>query len=132
MRRLHSTFAHGPAGIGVLILRIVVGGALLTHAVMSLRDGAQSGAALLQAVTAALGVLLLAGLWTPFAGGFAALVSLWCAFSQTVDRWYCLRIAMLGLALALLGPGAWSVDARLYGWRRLDITERKKSNPGDP
>jgi hypothetical protein len=23
--------------------------------------------------------------------------------------------------LALLGPGAWSIDARLFGWRRIDV-----------
>ena len=129
MRRLYSTFAHGPAGVGLLIIRVVAGSALLTHAVMALRDGPQMGAALLDAFTAALGVLLLVGLWTPIAGGLAALDSLWSAYSQTADRWYCVMIGMLGLALALLGPGAWSIDARLFGWRRLEIKDSKKSDP---
>jgi putative oxidoreductase len=34
-------------------------------------------------------------------------------------------LGALGAALALLGPGAWSVDARLFGWKRLDIRSRK-------
>jgi len=30
-------------------------------------------------------------------------------------------LATLAIALALIGPGAWSVDARLFGWKRIDI-----------
>jgi hypothetical protein len=33
-------------------------------------------------------------------------------------------MGMLGAALALLGPGAWSVDARLFGWKRIRISEQ--------
>jgi hypothetical protein len=33
----------------------------------------------------------------------------------------------------LIGPGAWSIDARLFGWRRLEIRDRKSedSPPGE-
>ena len=27
----------------------------------------------------------------------------------------------MGAALELVGPGAWSVDARLFGWKRIDV-----------
>ena len=131
MRRLYSTFAHGPAGIGLLIIRMVVGFALLTHAVMALVDSPHMGIVLFSVFLATLGLLLLVGLWTPVAGVLAALASfadvvVW----QSADRWYCLRIGMLSFALALLGPGAWSVDARLFGWRRLEI--RDPQNPAPP
>jgi hypothetical protein len=26
----------------------------------------------------------------------------------------------------LIGPGAWSIDARLFGWRRLEIGDRNR------
>jgi len=30
-------------------------------------------------------------------------------------------LAALGAALAMVGPGAWSIDARLFGRKRIDI-----------
>jgi putative oxidoreductase len=32
-------------------------------------------------------------------------------------------LSSMGAALALLGPGAWSVDARLFGWKRINIQD---------
>jgi len=129
VRRLYSTFAHGPAGIGLLIIRVVAGVALLTHAIVALRDSPQAGVMLFSVFFATLGVLLLVGLWTPVAGALAGLASVAGAVRQSADGWYCLMVGMLSLALALLGPGAWSVDARLFGWRRLEIRDPKKPVP---
>ena len=71
------------------------------------------------------GILLLAGLWTPFAGALSAVIELWCAFSQPGDPLTQILLVTLGAALALVGPGAWSVDARLFGWKRINIRNRK-------
>lgn len=35
-------------------------------------------------------------------------------------------VAAICPALALLGPGAWSIDARLFGWKRIDIDREKE------
>jgi len=129
VRRLYSTFAHGPAGIGLLIIRVVAGVALLTHAILALRGSPHMGGMLFHAFSATLGVLLLLGLWTPVAGALAALAALAGADWQSADGWYCLMVGMLSLALALLGPGAWSVDARRFGWRRLEIRDPKNPVP---
>lgn len=80
----------------------------------------------------AAGVLLLSGLWTPPAAGVAVLAELWTFFTQFLAKHVCpfehLFLAVLGVALALLGPGAWSVDARLFG-RKLFVTRQRPTQP---
>ena len=82
----------------------------------------------LQIIGAGTGVLLLAGLWTPVAGTLAAIVKLWIAyspyFSHSGDPWIPIIQAVLGATLAMVGPGAWSIDARLFGRKRFDLPER--------
>lgn len=66
----------------------------------------------------------MAGLWTPIAGTLVALLGVWDGIAQAGDSWANVLLAAIGAALALLGPGAWSVDARLFGWKRIDVHKR--------
>ena len=92
---------------------------------MRLSGGASGWAFALALIVIALAILLIAGLWTPVAGALVALIEFWNAYSRSGDPWLYILLGTLGVALALLGPGAWSVDARLFGWKRIDIRDRK-------
>jgi uncharacterized membrane protein YphA (DoxX/SURF4 family) len=54
-------------------------------------------------------------------GSAAAMIELLITFSHMIDNATHIVLAILGLSLALLGPGAWSIDARIFGRKRIDI-----------
>jgi putative oxidoreductase len=125
LQRLFSTFPDGWPGIGLLLLRGGAAGVLIycgaggLVANPVLRVGSVTG-----------GTLLLAGLWTPVAGAMVALVELGSAFSlefsHPADRCLHLLLAVVAGAVAMLGPGAWSIDARLFGRKRFAIGGRRR------
>ena len=126
MRRLFSTFARGWPGAGLLLMRMVAGIALIDRGIARLSSGPPVLLAVLSVLTTVGGLLLLAGLWTPVAGIVVAAIEVWKIFLLPVNLWIYILLATLSAALAMLGPGAWSVDARLFGWKRIDIQDRKK------
>ena len=125
VRRLFSTFAHGAPGVGLLLLRVVAGIALVFQAAMALRSGPPLGPTILYVLTGVVGLLLLVGFWTPIAGTILAILASWSAFLHPADPLSWILLGTLGAALALLGPGGWSADARLFGWKRVELPDRK-------
>lgn len=133
MRRLFSTFAHGAPGLGLLLLRLAIGSALIYHAVVALARHVTLAPAALHSVLILVGTCLLLGVWTPFAGMLAALLTAIQIVSYPASGAPRIWITVIAVALTLLGPGAWSVDARLYGWKDIKILDRKRSDsPSSP
>lgn len=119
MRRLFSTFASGAPGAGLLLLRFAGASIFILNAADTAWYTAGSPALLLNVISLVLGVLLLAGVWTPVVATLAAVAALAKGWSDPVRSYWLL--GAICAALALLGPGAWSVDARVFGWKRIDI-----------
>ena len=107
-------------------MRLVAGITLVSRGIGGLQGEPQLERAITHVLSTGAGILLLAGLWTPIAGVLAAAIELWHTFSQPADALTHIMLATLATALALIGPGAWSVDARLFGWKRIDIRNPKK------
>jgi putative oxidoreductase len=130
MRQLFSSFPHGAPGIGLLLLRLASGSTSIYQGVTALAGGAPSAPAAFHTLLIFLGILLLAGLWTPVAGALVAVATIWEMVSHPSWRPPIASIAIMAAALALIGPGAWSVDAWLYGWKQIKISVRTQ-NPAD-
>ena len=127
MQRLFSGFAGGWPGTGLLLLRLLTGSALIHFGIASVREAPPLTIVVLQSIGVGAGSLLLVGLWTPAAGGLAAFVKVCIAFSRyfshSGDLWIPIIQVVLSAVLAMVGPGAWSIDARLFGRKRIDVPE---------
>jgi hypothetical protein len=105
----------------LLLVRLATGGTAIVHGTDLLRGGAHLNSILQGGVYFILGVLLVIGLWTPAAGALFAVLALARAYADAELRCYFVVAGTLGAALALIGPGMWSVDGRLFGWKRVEI-----------
>ena len=123
MSPVSSTFTDRLPSHGLLLLRVIVAITLIAR-VVQFKSGMPPEAVALYVIAAGAGLLLLLGLWTSVAGIIVALSDLVIAFTYSHDPWLRVLLASLGLALALLGPGSWSVDTWRSGWKRIQIRRR--------
>jgi len=118
-------FLRGWEGIGLLLMRLTCGGVLIREA-MSRISGIPAPESLVYiALLIPASLAILTGYRTRIAGtGIAALEVSLLALGEG-DAVVHSLLATLGAALALIGPGAWSLDARFSGWRRIHIPRRR-------
>jgi hypothetical protein len=124
LQRLFSTFANGLPGKGLLGLRIVLAAYVIQNCLTGDSNGTGLTQLMLRIISGAGGAFIFIGLWTPVAGASCALVELWAAASEPGDPWARVLAAAVGAGLAVLGPGAYSIDAHAYGRRRISTGAR--------
>ena len=111
-------FPGGMAGLGLIILRICAASSLLT---IAFGCGPFAFASWVAVGFGLLSLLVAVGALTPVACTVGALVEISCLLHrQGTDPRYTVFALLVIAALGLLGPGAFSIDARLFG-RRLII-----------
>lgn len=133
LRTLFSTFPSEWPGVGLLLLRALVGCSLIVQGMSYVQnDGLAAWG--LATLTFAGAALLLAGLMTPLvallvaAGGIGIALSLIPSPGQILFDSYLatINLIVLPVAIALLGPGAFSLDARMFGRREITIPSSSK------
>jgi uncharacterized membrane protein YphA (DoxX/SURF4 family) len=132
VQRFFSTFPEGFPGVGLLILRILVGLTAVTQGASSLTHGSDVGlvTVALAVAAAGAGVAVLLGFLTPGASVLAGAATLLLAAGTSsssileINMVVAACVAADAAALALLGPGAHSLDARLFGRREVVIPDR--------
>jgi uncharacterized membrane protein YphA (DoxX/SURF4 family) len=114
-------FPDGCPGCGLLLLRVVAGVILIHDGVAGLMGAPHRESLTLEVIAASAAIFLLVGLWTPIAGAVVAVTEIWIAVSGTDHVRGTIMLATTGVIMIALGPGARSVDALLFGRKRLDI-----------
>lgn len=130
MQRLFSTFANGWPGAGILLQRGLAGLLLFHDGIVQVIARPQATSVIPELIGAAAGVFLLVGLWTPVAGTAAAVVEVWLILTGIHEPWLPAISATLGATIAMIGPGAWSLDARIFGRKHIETRLPSKSRSG--
>lgn len=142
MQKYFSTFPDGRFGVGLLILRASAGvTTALFGAVLMSRLGAPAvqlahpGQLILNLLLITGGIFLILGFMTPFVSIIMAGCQLIAEFisltiaepvrSESFGSLAVLLLSFVTIVLFFLGPGAYAIDARLYGRRRIFIPSRK-------
>lgn len=121
IQRLFSTFPDSWPGAGLLLLRVAAGAPLITQGVCAAWIGAERIWLPLRLVEIVCGGLLLLGLWTPIAGVAQVVLQGWLVLTRGSPDPIHIAGSIIGLSIAALGPGAYSLDARLFGRKRIHL-----------
>lgn len=130
MQRLFSSFPGGWPGVGLLLLRVAVGISLLLQGAACLAGwdrGSWTWA--VGPLVLVIGAALLIGFMTPVAGALAVLGTAGIALARLPPRIpevfggapATIYMVVMAAAVLLVGPGAFSLDARWFGRREVVI-----------
>jgi uncharacterized membrane protein YphA (DoxX/SURF4 family) len=131
LQRLFSTFPGGRPGIGLLLLRVAAGITAIWTGILYFSAAASPSLAMwsLGFVLITSGAALAVGFLTPFVAPLTGLFFLGIALGWLPTtpwtlpdaRVVAVAVIVTSSAIALLGPGAFSLDGRLFGRREIVI-----------
>jgi uncharacterized membrane protein YphA (DoxX/SURF4 family) len=121
VQRLFTTFPNSSPGFGLLLLRLSWLAVIVQSSDWSsLGVSVQIAVGVQRAQWMACG-LLIVGLFTPYAAAVQACLEGWKAMCGDGPASGHVVLMIVAVSLALLGPGAWSIDARIFGRKRLKL-----------
>jgi putative oxidoreductase len=126
VRRFFSNFAGGWPALGLLLIRIAAGVALIIDGKSRVLPGQPILPLIVGVLAIADGSILLVGLWTPLAGILAIALSAAEILVYHENPCPGILVAAMGAGVAFVGPGALSIDARLFGLKKIDIDKLEK------
>jgi uncharacterized membrane protein YphA (DoxX/SURF4 family) len=133
---MFSTFPDGLPGFGLVILRFVLGSMLIVSVGSWLRNRPDWNliTAAVVLLTIASGLAIIAGYRTRLAAMAAAIAiiggMIFLTTTHALDTWDMCTTQILGISMAIsvacLGPGAFSLDSRMFGRREIVIPKTPK------
>jgi putative oxidoreductase len=126
LQRLYSTFPDGRPGVGLLLLRLTAGGSLIVERMLMMMPLPPSPQWEINTTLICVGACVCLGLWTPVMAGLEAVAELLVTLSQPSQYQTHILLAVLSVGLAMLGPGAASIDASIFGRKRITVLGQPK------
>jgi hypothetical protein len=116
-------FPTGTAGVALFVLRVSIAATLVVDGTAHWPMLTSFWVFLGFAIPA---VCLCFGLLTPYVSALSCIIQLGVLIAARGDNRFHLIISILTSGiLAVLGPGAYSIDARIFGRRLLTVSPRK-------
>jgi hypothetical protein len=118
-------FPTGVAGIALIVLRSVVAVTVIAD---TSRRAFLSSVAIIDIFVALIGLCLCLGFLTPYCAALSCLLEItFLAAGATSNHLQMVMSALTASAQAALGPGAYSLDARLFGRQLIKIPPKPDS-----
>ena len=124
MQRLFSTFPNSWPGIGLILMRLSLAFSVFISADQHLILCCRLFATVQEYAGLGLAASLLLGIATPFAAAAMSAVFVWRACGDSGLSGHYLSLGAISLALVMIGPGAWSLDAVFFGRKRIEVRHR--------
>lgn len=127
LQRFFSTFPEGSPGLGLLILRLTVAGTIQFLHLFFFFDLINSTFRgwLIGALSVVFSATMISGFFTPVVSALISIggILFLILSPRGTGSSFVVYLIILSLVILLLGPGAYSVDARLFGRREIVLSK---------